>query len=74
MIRRLTIRVRPLARLVSAFLTIGAFFRTVCYGVIRRYECERMRYESDGIGVITLLVSCCLTLLLSFRIFCVIEE
>lgn len=43
--------VRRLAILKLVVFTIGAFFQTVCDGVVPKYVSARLWFESDGIGM-----------------------
>lgn len=51
----LTSKVRCLTMFKFEALTIGAFFQTICFGVVARYGSAKLLYESYGMGVIDLL-------------------
>lgn len=67
-------RVRRLASLKCAVLTMGAFCWTDRFGIVQQYSRARTRYENDRIGDIDPLGSRYLTLGLSVGLFWLIKE
>lgn len=62
------------AMLKFLVLSIGAFFRTFCCGVLPRNGSKGIRYEKYCEGVIGLSGSCCWTLVVSAGLFQLIAE
>lgn len=70
----LTSRVGHLAMLECVILTIDAFFRTVCFGVVPRSDNARLRYKSDHIGEMPPFGLSCWTLALSVELYRLMKE